>query len=469
VYQQLRSDIYKFCDALNLKPNNHQRLLFDAVMRAQNGTGPLKIAVKSGQGTGKTTGSGVVALWRSLQAVDALTILTAPTMRQCNEVWLAEARRVLQRADPWLQKITNITKTKIEIGGRPDWGVKTVTATKEENAQGFHEPNMTIVMEEASGINRKIVEQFKGTASNPNCLMLLIGNPNTRDCAFFDCFNSQRSHWATMTFNAEETPKSEWFDPKRNEELALEFGKDSDVYRIRVLGEFPQSDPNCVMSSEDIEKCTDKSLMLKLVSARRPDGRPIRQFGIDLARFGGDESTIYRRSGMSIVQWDKFAHREPNQIVNMAFRWQMDAGWRDEDVWYVPDAGGMGQGVMHIFHEARKRCLEFHNGGRAADTKQFENRITEAWFSMARNVRGLNAYLPSDNLLIQQLCGRQYFTNKKGKLVLESKDEYMKRGYDSPDRADGCVLAFYDQVEAASQFASQGDSGHLVGSGAGRI
>lgn len=464
IYAGIREDIFKLADALNITPNHHQALLFDAVMRAHNGNGPLKIAAKSGQGTGKTTGSVVVALWRTLQAVDALTILTAPTMRQCNEVWLAEARRVMAKADPWLQRLVEITKTKIQIAKRADWGVKTVTATKEENAQGFHEPNMTIIMEEASGIGRKIVEQFKGTASNPNCLMLMIGNPNTRDCAFFDCFNSQRAQWQTLTFNAEETQKSEWFDPKRNQELADEYGKESDIYRIRVLGEFPHSDPNCVMSSEDIEACTNPLHKMACI-VRHPAGRIVRQFGIDLARFGGDESTIFRRSGEAIVQWWKQAHVDPSEVIDLAFRMQHEAMWSNNETWFVPDAGGLGQGIMHKFHNAGRRVMEFHNGGRASDTKQYENRVTEAWFQLAKKVRRHEVNLPPDNLLIQQMSSRQYFNNKKGKLVLESKEDFMKRGFDSPDRADGCVLAMYDNVNATANISLREGSGRLVGEG----
>lgn len=457
-YELVSQDIYKFCDALRFTPNDHQKKLFNAVMRAEYGQGPLQIAVKSGQGTGKTTASVIVALWRAIRNVNALVILTAPTMRQCNEVWLAECRRVLDAADPFWKKLIVVTNTKVEIAGVRDWGVKTVTATKEENAQGFHEKNMTIICEEASGISRGIVEQFKGTASNPNCLFLMIGNPNTRDCAFFDCFNSLRRYWATLTFNAEHTPKSAWFDPIRNTQLAEEFGRDSDVYRIRVLGEFPHADPNCVISSEDLEKCTDKALLLPCVKqVRAYTTLMARQFGIDLARYGTDESTIFRRSGNAIVGWEKYAHTDPARVVERAFRMQVEAGWTDKNTWYVADAGGMGQGVMHKFHDAGKQIVEFHSNGKAID-RQYDNKMSEAWFSFARLARKQECYIPNDNLLIQQLSSRQYFTTKKGKLILESKDDYMKRGHESPDRADGCMLAFWDKVEAVGNVSGKGSS-----------
>ena len=100
--------------------------------------------------------------------------------------------------------------------------------------------------------------------------------------------------------------------------------------------------------------------------------------------------------------------------------------------------------------------IEFHNGGVAIDSSQFANKITEAWFHMARLIKASECNIPNDNRLIQQLSTRRYYTNKKGKLILETKDEYMKRGYNSPDRGDGCVLAFYDQQLAQGRLVGKG-------------
>lgn len=452
-YEQISNNIFAFCKALNFTPTFQQAWLLQAVQ-----DGHRRIAVKSGQGPGKTTATTVVGLWRALRNVNGLVIVTAPTMRQCKDVWLPEARRRMENADPMLKKFVKITKTKIEIGGKPDWGVKLVTATREENAQGYHEEHMTVIGEEASGIPRELVTQFKGTLSNPDSLFILIGNPNSRDCAFFDCFNSQRDKWHTITFNAEDTPTC-IVDPQRNKDLADEFGIDSDVYRIRVQGQFPHMDPNCVMSSEDLEKCSDPADQIRCsLLSRAPEfgGGRARQFGIDFSRYGGDESCVYQRSGNAISQWQNFAHTDPSDICDVAFKMQHEYKWKDKDVLYVPDAGGMGQGIMHRFYKAHKQVIEFHNGGVAIDSDQFADKITEAWFHMGHLVKAGQCYIPRDNRLIQQLSTRRYYTNRKGKLILETKDEYMKRGYESPDRGDGCVLAFYDQELAQGRIVNRG-------------
>lgn len=455
-YARIRNDPFAFCEFNNFKPTAQQGLVLRAVQKALAGEAPKRIAVKSGQGPGKTTISVMIAWFLQMRAVDAMCVVTAPTMRQCNEVWLAEARRLLKNAHPLTQSLIDIKGTRIEFAGRREWAIKTVTATDEKKAQGFHEKNMSIICEEASGIPRAIIEQYKGTASNPNCIFLMIGNPNTRDCAFFDCFNSQRHLWQTITLNAEETPKSEWFDPLRNEQLAEEYGRESDVYRVRVLGEFPHSDPNCVMSSEDVERCTDPKLKLPLsIVGRLGKFPPAKQFGLDFARFGGDESTIFRRVGNSIAQWEAKAHVEPARVIEKAFLWQMECHWKNADCLYVADAGGIGQGLMHKFHDADKHVVEFHNNGKSSLPRQYGNKVSQAWFHLGKLVKARQCYIPNDNRLIQQLTTRQYFMDKKGAIVLESKDEYMKRGFDSPDRADGCVNAFWDDAITESKVATR--------------
>lgn len=460
LYAKAAENIFFFCELLGFQPSPQQCQILQAVQ-----DGHRRIAVKSGQGPGKTACSVVIGLWRSLRTYMGLTIITAPTMRQCRDVWLKEARLWHSKAHPAFQKLINITKSKVSIAGDPDWGVLTVTATKEENAQGYHQASLTVIAEEASGVPREIITQFKGTLSNPDSLFLMIGNPNTRDCAFFDCFNRQRHKWHCITLNAEESPPH-IVNPARNKELEEEFGRDSDVYRVRVLGEFPHTDPNSVISSEELEKCVgDATHMYKHVVRERSktDNTIAKQISLDFARFGGDENTVFRRSGNAIVEWKYFAHTEPARVVEYAFRLQAEAGWKDSECWYVGDAGGMGQGLMHKFHDAGKRILEFHNGSVAVKSTEYENRITEAWFMFAKRVKAGLAHIPDDNQLFQQLCGRKYFTTKKGKLVIETKDEYMKRGNNSPDRADGLVMAFYDEITAKGNILHRPNAGHLVG------
>lgn len=446
LYRRIREDIFEFCRALNFNPTFQQRQLFEALQR-----GDRRIAVRSGQGPGKTTASVIAGLFLMIRNPFSRLVVTAPTMRQCREVWLAEARNRLRVADPTIAALYHVTGSAIGVCGyKPaEWGCLLVTSTKPENAQGQHNQHLNIICEEASGVPRPIIEQYAGTLTNKNALFLQIGNPNTRDCAFFDCFNKDAHRWRGIHWNAEETPESQWFSHERNREFAEKYGADSDAYRIRVKGDFPLQDPDCVMSDEQVLAVMGSAdfqfAMTKVIDPVL--GRPAKQFGLDFARFGGDESTIYRRYGNAIMEFKHMRHCEPVQVVREAFKMQARQGWSDKDTWFVPDAGGMGQGVMSHFHEANKLTLEFHNNGKP-NSIEYDNKITEAYFNLAFLCKSKKAYLPRDDLLLQQLTTRRYYMTLKGRLSLESKDDYIKRGHDSPDRADGAVQCFYDKMMA---------------------
>jgi len=441
LYREIRDDIFAYCRYLNFQPTKQQAELLELVQE-----GHMRIACKSGQGPGKTATSVIIGTWRPLRYRDGLTVVTAPTMRQCKEVWLREARERFEHAHPLIKQAFEITRSRITIMGRKDWGVVLATATNPESLQGFHNDSLTFIAEESSGIGRDIIETIEGTLSQPtgDMLFLQIGNPNARDSSFFDCFNRDRRHWQCLTFNCED---SERVSKEHCEYMADKYGIDSDVYRVRVLGQFPLTDPRCVMSSDLLEKCTKINMLYAARQGLSGVGnreRPAKQFGIDFARFGSDESTIYRRSGMAVVEWKRFSHVDPNDVTDYAFRMQKRAGWTDEETLYVADAGGMGQGCMKKFHDAGKNIIEFHNAG-VSSSIDYDNKMTEAYFKFGENAEKGYIRIPNDVELIHQVTNRQYTTTKKGKLILEAKDIYMNRGHDSPDRADGLMMCFFEQ------------------------
>jgi hypothetical protein len=376
-------------------------------------------------------------------------------MRQNRDIWLAEFKRQLKHADPLLAAIVQPTNTRVDIAGSEVWGIRLVTASREENAAGFHQENLTVVAEESSGIPRGIITTFKGTLTNRNALFLMIGNPNTRDCAFFDCFHSQRADWYCITLNAEETPHSIWFDPERNSRVEREFGLNSTPYRVRVQGQFPNADPDTIMASEDLEGCTVTDAralrLLKHPGMRQddPDDPFAYQIGLDFARFGQDENVIFLRVGGAVEEWKAFQQIDPNQLIDYAFKAQAQLGWKDDQVVYCVDAGGMGQGLLRRFYDAKKRLLPFNNGAAATD-RQYGNRITEAWFQLAAKVRERKVRIPNDSQLVQQLSNRRYHLNAQGKLLVEAKDDYRDRvrkadpEAGSPDRAEALIYAMYD-------------------------
>lgn len=469
IYKKSAEDIFYFCELMGFNPTWQQAQILQAVQ-----DGHRYIAVKSGKGPGKTAASVMVGLWRAWRTYNARTVVTAPAMHQCRDVWLKEARLWHDTANPWFSKHVQVSLSNVRMFNKPDWGVLLRTANTKEAAQGLHGRGLTVLIEEASGVERDIVAAFLETLSNEDLLVLMIGNPNSRDCAFFDCFNKNRAMWHTITLNAEDTARDypHIVSPERNKRIEQEWGRNSIIYKVAVLGEFPDKDATTIMSSEEVEKCTGTTdRMYKFINAERaPEfgGGKAKQIGIDFSRFGGDESPIYRRSGNAIVEQEIFSYTEPLHVLNRAMLMQKEAGWKDKETWYIPDANGMGEGMMVNLYDAGKNVVEF-KAQRSAVDDQYEDMISEAWFLFAKLVRAENCYIPKDNQLIAQLSGRRYKFTPKGKLTIESKDDYKKRNDgQSPDRADALVMAFYDQVEAVGHISGKQATTHSVGADLGR-
>lgn len=468
LYERWRGDIRVFArEALNFEFTWQQQELLDIVqLEAWLPVEKRKkrIAVRSGQGPGKTSVSVVVALWRALRYPDSICIVTAPSMRQCKQ-WIDECARVVKDAHPVLNRAIKTFGTKVQINGSKMWEIRTATATRPENLQGIHEKHLTFIADEASGVAPGIIETIKGTLSNPDALFLAIGNPNTSSCEFFNFFTSQADSWHRLVFNAEDTARDypHIVSPSRNKQLEWEYGRDSDQYRIRVLGEFPHEDPNNVMGLRDLTICTKTNLygcasitdMMRVAHA----------IGIDYSRFGGDESVVVQRSGLAVIHFKTFVKTEPINVTDYAFRLQKDASWSNENCWYIPDAGGMGQGVVHSFHEAGKNCMEFHTQGRAYDSAMFADLYSEAWWCLRNLVREHIVRLPNDARLLKQLSTRQYYTDRKGKLKVETKDEWRKRMEitESPDRADAVIMAFYPHIGDVGSLVQGTRPDHIVG------
>jgi phage terminase large subunit len=469
LYERWRKDIKLFAlEGLNFHYTWQQEELFDLVQKETDA--PLRkrkkrIAVASGQGPGKTAASNVVGLWRCLRYPDALCVVTSPSMRQCKQ-WIDETKRLMKNAHPILRRFVQVFDTMVRINGVKIWGIRTATATRPENLQGIHELRLTFIADEASGVSRKIMETIKGTLSNPDALFLCIGNPNTTDCEFYDCFTTFREQWHCLRWNAEHTARDypHIVSPQRNQAIADEYGEDSDVYKIRVKGEFPSQDPNNVMGIDDLLYCTRTSIR---GCASNTEIMPIQKaFGLDFARFGQDSSVVARRVGLAIVGFKVFNKKDPREVVDYAFQQQYEHNWKNGDCWFIPDAVGMGQGVVHSFHESGKQVYEFQSHASPFDGEMFANQISEAWFFVRSLVREHICHIPNRPRLLKQLSTRQYYTDRKGKIVIETKDEWRERleTEESPDEADALVQAFYPHVGEVARVAAMRRESREVGS-----
>lgn len=187
---------------------------------------------------------------------------------------------------------------------------------------------------------------------------------------------------------------------------------------------------------------------IKQAMERTVKGEGPIELGIDVARFGSDKTTIYKRRGMKLLDFVVLNHKRSFEIVDQAYL--MLENYPDDEVIHIKvDDTGVGGGVTDEFvrrsgddrYKKKYNPTPVNNGSNAKNPNKYVNAINEMWFEFNDIIELVE--LPNDPELKQQLAGRRYKFDSSGRRVIESKDDFKKRYGVSPDKADGLLLCFY--------------------------
>lgn len=441
-------------DILNFYPDEWQAAVMNDL--AHN---PF-VSVRSGQGVGKTGLEAVTALWYLCCRPNPKIVCTAPTRQQLNDVLWAEISKWLESS--MVQKFLKWTKTKIYmIGNEERWFATARTATKPENMQGFHEEYMLFIVDEASGVSDDIMEAILGTLSGYENKLLMCGNPTKTSGVFYDSFHRDRKDYKTHKVSSYDSSRAS----KENiERLIRKYGRDSDVVAVRVFGNFPKAEPDTFIHLEKVEAATMREVYLNEQGERIiPDAAPL-EIGVDVARYGDDETTIIPRIGNYVPKFETYSKQDTmvtaGKVIRLA-REMMKKYGRSSCVVKIDD-DGVGGGVTDRLREVVQEqglyidVVDCHNGGKALNDENYYNWGSESWATIREYLHDGDIQIPNDEDLVGQLSTRKYKVTSKGKIQLESKDDMKKRGLRSPDRADALVLAFakYESSEMDPEMAA---------------
>lgn len=420
-----------------------------------------RVSVRSGQGVGKTGLEAAVTLWYLTCFPFPKVIATAPTRQQLHDVLWAEINK-WQTKSVILKKILKWTKTKIYMRKHEErWFATARTATKPENMQGFHEDFMLFIVDEASGVADPIMEAILGTLSGANNKLLMCGNPTRTSGIFYDSHHKDRDLYKTHKISSLDSPRTS----KENiEMLKRKYREDSDVFRVRVLGEFPKAEADAFIPLEFAELAKE---------SRTVATGYILHLGVDVARYGDDETVIAPRIGHKVFSLQCYSKQSTTATTGRVLaiaKEYMKKYPRITEVHIKVDDSGVGGGVTDELKEAvYDQNLPYTiipiNNGSSPEDDHYENKGTECWAAVrevleeafSRHIRGEAADIefPDDEKLVTQLTSRKYRMTSKGKIALERKEDMKKRGLESPDRADAVVLAF---AELTTDFFDVGSS-----------
>jgi len=160
--------------------------------------------------------------------------------------------------------------------------------------------------------------------------------------------------------------------------------------------------------------------------------------GVDISRYGMDESVFILRQGNKVLHIESWAHQDTTFSAGRTARLIRE---HQPSVINV-DSIGIGAGVFDPLR-AEGFPVEAINVGEAAlDKEQYANRRAEYFNLLAKKFEKGEIDIPDNAKLASQLASLKYKFDGKARLLMESKEAMRKRGVKSPDYADALMLAF---------------------------
>lgn len=432
------------------------------------------VAVRSCNGSGKTFTAALATLWWLCAHDEATVITTAPSERQVKELLWREIRH-LHGKNPELIG-GKLASTRLELSEkRFAYGFSTDSAAR---FQGFHSMNILVIVDEAAELREFIFDAIFGCLTSENAKMLMIGNPSSLAGTFYDAFHKNRSSWKTIHISAFDTPAflSEGVSgfgrastalldvgsvpqsarlggndgelvasfeavpagmatPKWAEMIAAQRGVNSSDYQFRVLGEFPDEADDTLIALRLIESAVGRDFEVDL------GGDAV--MGVDVARYGNNQTVAVVRRGSSVVDMVSFGRSDlmgtTGRVMDLA---------RKHDVKTIHvDEVGLGAGVVDRARELGSvRTIGVNVGKKASDVNRYLNLRAEIYDGLRQRFADGDISIPDDSELISQLASLTFSYSSRGQLQIEGKDRIRSSGRQSPDKADALGLAFMKEV-----------------------
>lgn len=458
-----------------------------------------RIAISACHDVGKSWTLARVVLWYASCFPYSKIITTAPTYNQVKNILWAEIRSAYSRSKFPLGGQMNLTEWQITKDG--DWFAIGFTPRNElstesgqgkaSSFQGFHAPHVLLVFDEATGVPHAIWTMAEGMLTSGNVKFVAIGNPTSRNSEFYRCFSAP--DWTKIKLSCFDSPNLKAngihnIDDLRREidvvrslpdseahtklsryatpmpylltlkwvvsmGLPRKWGIDHPLFVSKVLGEFPKDSDGTLIGLGYIEEAQFR--------VSYPSGTDRKTIGVDVARFGTDATVLTALHGKKYLKAKRLIKQGTAEVVGEVINMARELGPIDV---IVVDETGLGGGVVDMLREAQRddtlsrittvRGVQFGAACLGEDDKEkFVNVKARMFRLLADDLKDPNGLcLPPPNeggdVYTDELPTIMYKFDSKGRMLIESKDDYKKRtGRKSPDDSDSLALANYGRYD----------------------
>lgn len=222
-------------------------------------------------------------------------------------------------------------------------------------------------------------------------------------------------------------------DKRKIQEWLEDYGEDSDFFRVRVRGEFPRVSDTQFISGDTVLQAQERDLQPNHF-AMYP-----KIIGVDVARFGADQTVISLRQGPKVHWLKKYRNQDTMETASKV----RDLFLAEGDVRAIcVDAPGVGAGVVDRLNEWKMPVVAVEPAATAPNPKDYINVRSWLWGQAKEWLK--TADIPAgDRELQDDYSTPQYGYDGKLRIQIESKKDMKARGMSSPDSADSINLTFH--------------------------
>jgi hypothetical protein len=163
-------------------------------------------------------------------------------------------------------------------------------------------------------------------------------------------------------------------------------------------------------------------------------------FGVDVARFGDDETVLIVRRGLKTTRIEAWSHQDTTftagKVAEIA---------REENPFAIyVDEIGVGAGVVDPLKANHFNVMGVNSSAAASKPDIYANKRAELYCNLGQHFLDGSVAIPDHPKLSSQLSSIKFKFDTHHRKIIEGKDEMRKRNGRSPDYSDAMMLAYSD-------------------------
>jgi hypothetical protein len=405
---------------------------------------PVRMAISSGNGTGKTSLGAFVAWWILRTRPMSIGTVTSGNFQQLDERTWADIKH-------WGRMAKGGHYFDIQASGvfhkdpqlRDKWKVTPKTATKEKahSFAGQHARTSTswFLLDEASDVADEIWKECDTGLTDGESMIFAWGQMLANTGRFYAVtFGDAAAQWDHRIFDGR---LSRFTNKGFIEDWAKEYGEDSDYYRVHVLGIPPRASSLQFIGQELVDGARKRD------HTSLPDEPLV--VGFDAANGGLARFCFWFRRGLDAKSIAPIflPGDTPRDVVVAKASEILSDKTQGRRVAAMFGDQAFGAVILERLRSSGYTNVFEVNFGASSPDQHYLNMRAYMWSSMKEWMH-LGA-IPDDEKLSQPFMGPGFHHNQQSrKLVIESKEDMAKRRVKSPDGPDALALTFARRVAA---------------------